>query len=152
MKFSRLGRGELVGTAGTVILIAALWLPWFTTNPDNENSSVDGKTGSLSAWDSFQYLPYMLILVAIPPLVLTYIVLRGHSLGWNRGEVTAIFGILAILLVLSNGIIFGRPGANPVEVSLSYGYAVAFLGAFGIFAGGVLRQAVSPPKPKPPGV
>ncbi len=152
MKFSRLGRGEVVGLLAPLILIGSLWLPWFSTDPTNENSNIDGKTGSLTAWDSFQYLPYMLILCSIAPVVLIYIVLRGHELGWNRGEVTSIIGILAILLVLSNGIIFGRPGNNPVEVSLSFGYLVAFIGAFLVFASGVLRQAATAPKRQPPGV
>ena len=152
MKLSRLGRGEVIGVVSAALLVASLWMPWFSTSETNENSNVDGLRGDLPAWDVFPILRFLLLAAAIAPFVLAWIVIRGHALGWNRGEVTAIVGFTALLLVICNGIILGRPGQNPVDVSLSWGYLVAIAATIGITAAGILRQAESAGRRKPPGV
>ena len=48
-------------------------------------------------------------LLAIAPVILTWIVARGHSLSWRPGEVTMVAGMIGVTLVLCNGIILGKP-------------------------------------------
>ena len=42
-------------------------------------------------------------------MILTWIVARGHKLGWRPGEVTMVAGMIGVTLVLCNGIILGKP-------------------------------------------
>ena len=152
MSLKRLGLGEILGMAGAVLLVLSLWIPWFQTDASNPNSQIDSFRGKVIPWDAFQTLPIWLILVAIAPFVLAWIIIRGHEIGWNRGELTTIIGAIGFLLVFGNGILFGRPGAAPVDVQLWWGYLAALVGCSMIMAGGILRQAESPPPPEPPGV
>jgi hypothetical protein len=152
MNFSRLGKGELISLLGAVVLVGSLWLPWFKTSDTNPNSKVDAHTGLVTAWEAFQTVPWLLIPLALAPFVLAWIVIRGHEIGWQRGEVTAIFGLIAFGLVLCNGVILGRPGFKPVDVGLHWGYAVALLAGLAITAGGLVRQAEAGVQKQPPGV
>jgi hypothetical protein len=56
------------------------------------------------------------------------------------------------VLILLNGIVLGKPGTDSVGISLQIGWFLGLLGALGIVAGGVLRQAVGGRTRKPPGV
>ena len=152
MSLKRLGISELVAVVGSILLVVSLWIPWFSTDPTNENSKIDSFVGKVNAWDAFQTLPLLLILCAALPFLLVYIIVRGYEVEWNRGEITTIVGAVAFLLVFGNGILFGRPGANPVDVKLWWGYLLALIAPLLICVGGVLRQAESPPPPEPPGV
>jgi hypothetical protein len=111
-----------------------------------------GKVGSFTAWQTFAKLDVLLALACIAPFILAWIVVRGHDLTWRPGEVTMIVGMTAAVLILLNGIILGKPGTDPVDISLDAGWFLGLLGAVGILAGGVLRQAVGARARKPPGV
>lgn len=152
MNFKKLGVAEFVGVGGAIALVASLWAPWFETTPSNPNSKIDKYTGMVTAWHAYTSLQYVLILAAVAPVVLAFIVVRGHDLSWNRGEVTTIVGVIALLLIFGNGILFGRPGEFPIDINLAWGYLVALVAALFIAAGGILRQAENPPPPEPPGV
>lgn len=140
-----------------VVLLLSLFLPWFATSASNRNSEINGlrapeggrRAGDFTAWDTFGVLDYLLLAACIAPFVLAYILMRGHELSWRPGEVTAIVGITAFVLILCNGIILGKPG--DVEIGFRFGYLVALLGAAGIFFGGALRQAEGKRARKPPG-
>ncbi len=149
MKPSRLSRAELIAVVSAALLAGSIFLPWFSTTDSNPNSNINGMKGDLSAWQTLEFLRWPLLLACLAPLVLTYIILRQHEVGWNRGEVTAVIGITAFIIVLSRGVIFGRPGS--VEIGLSYGYLLALMATLGITFGGLLRQSESVEK-KPPGV
>jgi hypothetical protein len=62
-----------------------------------------------------------------------------------------IVGMVALALILMNGIILGRPGES-VEIAIEYGYVVGAIGAAMILLGGALRQALGGRTRKPPGV
>ena len=100
------------------------------------------------AFDSFQY---MLIAACIAPVILAYIVMRGYSLTWDRGEITAIVGITALVLILYNGLIGGKPD-DAVSTTFGVGYYVAIAASIGIFIAGVMRLGEHGPGNKPPGV
>ena len=156
----RIGLGEFVGFAGSIVLFGSLFLPWFKTSCTspghpagcNPNSTLHGQIGHFSAWETFAKLDVLLTLACIAPFVLAWIVIRGHALTWRPGEVTMIVGMVAAVLILLNGLILGKPGSDSVGISLQIGWFLGFLGALGIVAGGVLRQAVGGRTRKPPGV
>jgi hypothetical protein len=154
-KLSRLGRPEMAGMLAAVVLVLSTFLPWFTTDPENKNSKIQGEGCAVggdcvfNAWQSFDFLQFALIVCAIPPFVLAWIAARDHEVGWLRGELTAIFGFLAFLLVLLNTIILGQPGT--VEIGLSWGILVAMAASLGIMFAGAMRQ-YSYQQPEPPGV
>jgi hypothetical protein len=156
----RIGIGEFIGFAGSTILFLSLFLPWFSTSCSspgrplgcNPNSTLHGAVGDFNAWQTFSKLDILLTLACIAPFVLAWIVIRGHALTWRPGEVTMIVGMVAALLILLNGIILGKPGSDPVGISLGIGWFVGLVGALGILTGGLLRQAVGGRTRKPPGV
>jgi hypothetical protein len=158
---SRLNPGEFIGFAGAGLLFGSLFMPWFKTSCDahrlphgcNVNSVLHGTRGQFTAWQTFSKLDVLLTLACIAPFILAWIVVRGHALTWRPGEVTMIVGMIATALILLNGIILGKPGgADAVGISFDYGWFVGLVGALGILAGGLLRQAIGARARKPPGV
>jgi hypothetical protein len=166
--FSRLHWSEAVGFAGSAVLLGSLFMPWFSTSCDHINplsppgcnpNSVLGANkgdpkayGDFTAFQTFRLLDVALVLACIAPFVLAYIIVRSHELTWRPGEVTMIVGMVAGALILLNGVILGKPGNEPVEISLQYGWFVGLLGALLICLGGTLRQALAGHTRKPPGV
>jgi hypothetical protein len=150
---SRLTPGELGGCISAVVLVLSMLLPWFGTSDSNPNSTLGGATGgdSVNAFQTFAILDYLLLAAAAAPFILAWIVARGHKLTWKPGEVTMIVGITAFVLVLSNGIILGKPGES-VEISLKIGYLIGLLACLGMAVSGYLRQALYTEGRKPPGV
>jgi hypothetical protein len=157
---TRIGLGEFAGFGGSIVLFGSLFLPWFKTSCTspghpagcNPNSTLHGQIGHFNAWETFAKLDVLLMLACIAPFVLAWIVIRGHALTWRPGEVTMIVGMVAAVLILLNGVILGKPGSDSVGISLQIGWFLGLLGALGIVAGGVLRQAVGGRTRKPPGV
>ena len=154
LDFSEISPGELLGMASAGVLLASLWLPWFgtSTNPNFEITSAGiGADETATAWQVFGILDLLFVAACIAPFLLTWIIARGHDLTWKPGEVTMVVGITALVLILCNGIILGKPDPA-IEISLKYGYFVGILGCIGMFIAGYLRQAVYTKARKPPGV
>ena len=163
MRLSRIKRSELIGFAGAAILLGSLWLPWFSTSCKahggpagcNVNSAIHGMHGTFNAFQTYSILRWLLVAAAVAPFILAWIIARGHELSWRPGEVTMVVGLAAFVLILANGIIFGRPGGNGphnVLISIEVGYFVGLLGALLIAIGGFVRQAKAIRSRKPPGV
>ena len=151
MDFGRLQRGEFIGFAGVGILLLSLFLPWFETNPDNENAQINGQTGEFNAFETYGSLDWLLIAACLAPFILAWIVVRGHKLTWRPGEITMIVGMTAFALIILNGVILGRPGDPDSEIDIKIGYVVGLIGAAMICAGGIIRQAEGDRARKPPG-
>lgn len=151
---SKLSPAELLGMASSLLLLATLWMPWFSTSK-NPHSAIDsahiGSNSSATAWQTFTKLDWLLVAACTAPFILAWIIARGHALTWHPGEVTMVVGITAFVLILCNGVILGKP-APKIEISLEYGYFVALLACVGMFVAGYLRQAVYTDARKPPGV
>ena len=97
-------------------------------------------------------LRFLLLLAAVAPLVLAWIIVRGHALSWPRGELTAVTRIAALTFTLFRGVI-DRPGTPPGEIGISYGWWVALLGGVLILVGSVWRApARARARRKPPGL
>jgi hypothetical protein len=151
MNFARLGRGELIAAIGAVLLALGLFLPWYETNPDNRNAVIDGARGTLSGWAVHPILHWLLLAAAAAPLILAWVILRDHQLSWPRGEMTAVVGMIALVLVLYVGLI-DRPGTPSGQISLKFGWFVSVLGCALIVAGGAMRAGGTERPRKPPGV
>lgn len=154
--FGRLTPAELMGCIAGVVLALSLFLPWFGTS-DNPNSVLAGASGgdSVSAFDVFGILKWLLLAAATAPFILSWIVARGHKLTWKPGEVTMVVGTTAFVLVLCNGIILGRPenaDGSSIEISLEIGYLVALIASLALAVSGFLRQSRYTEGRKPPGV
>jgi hypothetical protein len=153
LDLSRLSPAEYFGMGAALALFTSLWLPWFTTSEQNPNSTIAGASGggSANAWQVFNTLDILLVLACTAPFLLSWIIARGHRLTWKPGEVTMVVGITAMVLILCNGIILGRPG-DSVDIALGIGYFVALIASAGLLVAGYLRQAFYTEARKPPGV
>jgi hypothetical protein len=158
--FRRLGRGDIVAAVGGLLLFISLFLPWFDVKGGTpaDQRPCGATRDTCTAFDTFHFftaliIPGMdLLLVAgsIAPLILVWIVIRGHRLSWPAGEVTMIVGAIASTLILYNGVI-SRPGAREF-VSLQIGWFLGLLGALGIVLGGAISQITrGGVERKPPG-
>ena len=145
---SKLDRGEWVAAVGGVLLAISVFLPWYSTEAGNENSTIDGATGSLSCWDVHPILRWLLLAAAAAPFILAWIIVRQHQLSWPRGQMTMVVAVAAFGLIAYNGVV-GRPG--DVGISLKWGWFVAILGSILMLVGSVWRQSETEIKRKPPG-
>jgi hypothetical protein len=147
MDTSRLDRWELIGIAASVLLIISLFLQWFSLGTDvTRDETSDWVCGvndtSCSGFDTFPILRWLLLAAASAPIILAYLVMRGTTLSWPRGEVTAIVGLIALVLIAFNGLI-DKPSENDLGISLSFGYFLALLASIGIFVAGGFRAVES---------
>src|SRR6266513_1533787 len=137
---SKLDRSEIIGMVAAAVLVLSLFLEWYSLSTDPSVVQRGGDPSS-SAWDTFPILRFLLIAAAAAPFILAWIVVRGHALSWPRGEVTAIVGLTAFVLIAYNGII-AKP-QDGLEIGLSLGYWLALLASFGIFISGGFRAVES---------
>lgn len=153
----RLTMAELLGCAAGIALVLTLFLPWFGTSETNQNSMLAGANNgeTVSAWDVFPILKWLLVAAGAAPFILSWIVARGHKLSWKPGEVTMVVGTTAFVLILCNGIILGKPknaAGQSIEISLQIGYPAALAAALVLAVSGFLRQSRYTEGRKPPGV
>jgi len=150
MDFSRLNRNRVLlgGVCSLLLIISILFLPWFelTDSPTrDENPEVNYICGegelSCTGFETFPIMRWLLLAAALAPLILAYILVRGHKLSWAPGEMTMVVGFAAFVLILYNGII-DRP-SDTFGVDLSWGYWVALLSSLGIAMTGFTRSVES---------
>ena len=152
MQFKALNRGELIAIAGGILLGISLFLAWYTLG--NEHAllnSCKGPNTKCSGWDALSIARYVLLLAAVAPLILAYIILRGHALSWPRGELTAVIALVALTLTIFRGVL-DRPGSPPGEIGITYGWWVGLFAGLLILVGSVWRSQESAGRRKPPGV
>ncbi|MHB8657227.1 MAG: hypothetical protein ACYC91_04610 [Solirubrobacteraceae bacterium] len=152
MNLKQLDRGELIATFGGVALGISIFLSWYSLG--NANAVLNGCRGphtSCTGWHALSVIRFLLLLAAIAPAILGYIIIRGHALSWPRGELTAVTALAALTLTLFRGLI-DKPGAPPGEITVDYGWWVALLGGVLILAGALTRSRESSARRKPPGV
>jgi hypothetical protein len=152
MDFRQLDRGELVAVLGGAILGVSVFLAWFTLGDKFATlGTCRGPATSCSAWKSLMIIRYLLLIAAIAPAVLAWIIIRGHALSWPRGEMTAIIAIAALAFTLFRGVI-DRPGTPPGEIGITYGWWIGLVGGVLILIGSVWRAQESATTRKPPGL
>jgi hypothetical protein len=147
---SKLDRTEIVGMIAAAVLVISVFLEWYSLSTDpsvvqrgNDASNWACGVGhdSCSGWNTFPVVSVLLILAALAPFILSWIVVRGHALSWPRGEMTAVVGLTAFVLVAFNGII-DKP-QDGLEMSLGFGYWLALIASFVIFLSGGFRAVES---------
>ena len=139
----------MVAAGGGLLLFISMFLPWFSVDalpPESENLC-GARVESCSGFDTFSLftsliipgMDILLVAAAAAPLILVWIVVRGHELSWPPGEVTMISGAAAATLILYNGLI-DRVGSTREFVSLDIGWYLGLLGSLLIVAGGAISQ------------
>jgi hypothetical protein len=152
MNFKELDRGELLASFGGILLGISLFLSWYSLG--NQNAVLGGCHGpnsSCTGWASLQVIRFLLLLAAVAPAILSYIIIRGHALSWPRGELTAVTALVALTLTVFRGLI-DKPGSPPGEISISFGWWLALIADLLILTGSVWRAQESGARRKPPGV
>ena len=137
---------------GGAILGVSVFLAWFTLGDKfTVLGACRGPNASCSAWKSMMIIRYLLLVTAIAPLVLAWIIIRGHALSWPRGEMTAVIAIAALTFTVFRGVI-DRPGTPPGQIGISYGWWIGLAGGLLILVGSVFRAKESAGARKPPGL
>ena len=150
MKRGELTRSEVMAVVGGVLLAIGVFLTWYHLK--NKFVSIDDTQGpaSLSAWEAHPIMRWLLLAAAAAPLILSYIILRGHALSWPRGEMTAVVSVAALGLIGYNAFV-DKPGTVSSLVSLRIGVLVSLLGAILMLLGSALRASATERPRKPPG-
>jgi hypothetical protein len=152
MNVKELDRGELVAILGGILLGISLFLSWYSLG--NRNAvlgSCRGPNTTCTGWAALSILRFLFLVAAVAPLILAYIIVRGHALSWPRGELTAVTALVALIMTLFLGVI-DHPGSPPDEISVSIGWWVALAACLLILTGAVFRSKQSGVRRKPPGV
>jgi hypothetical protein len=146
-----LTRSEIVAVIGGILLAIGLFLPWY--HLENPLVNIAGERGpaNLSAWDVHTIMRWLLLAAAGAPLILSWILVRGHALSWPRGEMTAVVSVAAVGLIGYNAFV-DKPGTVSSLVSLRIGVFVSLLGALLMLGGSALRASQVERPRKPPGV
>lgn len=148
MDFSRLDRNRtlLGGTAAILFLVTLFLLPWFSVDVGPQQTRQAAwicgtNDSSCTGFDTFPILRWFLLAGALAPLILAWIIVRGHKLSWPPGEMTMVVGFTMMVLIGYNGII-DKPGSGVTEsfVGVDYGYWIALLCSTAIAATGFLRS------------
>ena len=152
MDFSRLTWSDILAAIGGVILALSVFATkTYEARPESPTAQIEGLRGTVSIWQVHPLLRWLLLAAAFAPIILVYIIVRDHELSWPRGEMTAVIGIIALGLVVYQGVI-DRPGEPPSAISLAFGWWVALLGTILITVGGSYRASTTERPRKPPGV
>lgn len=146
----RLTINELLAMLGGLLLGGAIFASWYAAvSPLANIVGVTGR-GVYSGWEAHQILRWVLLVMAIAPFILAYIVARDHQLTWARGELTAVLSIAAVGLLLYVGVI-DRPGTPSGQIELRVGWYISLLGSILMLAGAALRTGETERRRKPPG-
>lgn len=152
MDFKQLDRGEAVAVVGGILLGISVFLAWYSLgNRFATLNQCRGPHTGCSAWAALEVIRFLLLLTAAAPLILAWIIIRGHALSWPRGELTAVTALTALTLIVFRGLI-DKPGSPPGEIGVDYGWFVALVGGLLILLGAVTRARESSARRKPPGV
>jgi ribose/xylose/arabinose/galactoside ABC-type transport system permease subunit len=151
--FKQLDRGEMIAALGGLLLVLSIFLAWYSLgNSYAALNSCHGPNTACSGWHSLTILRFVLILAALAPAVLAYIIVRGAALSWPRGELTAVVALVALTFIIFRGVI-DKPGSPSGQISIDYGWWVALLGGALILFGSIWRSRESGgARRKPPGV
>jgi hypothetical protein len=149
---SRLNRTRATwgALAALVLVISILFLPWYsltdTAERANSGAWVCGTDDfSCTGFETFPILRWFLLAGALAPMILAWIIVRGHKLSWPPGEMTMVVGFTAMVLIGYNGIV-DKPAPDAgleFGISLDWGYWIALVSAVAIAVVGFTRSLES---------
>lgn len=146
---ARLRDGEWIAGAGAVALLASMFLHWYGLSASFGPIDVGG--AEATAWQAFDVLDIVLVLLALVPL--TLVVMQATRLSPAipvfLSVMTVLAGVLAALLILIR--LVDQPGPNEI-VDVQAGAWLGFMAAVIIAVGGwrSLRVEPVPGQPMPP--
>lgn len=129
MDASRLRTGEIVAGIGGAALFVFLFFDWFSGAPELSGNVATGATISrpgVSGWDALTDLPgFLIMLSGVAGLALLYLGATGQRINipMRRGAITALLGVLAVLLILWRMVV-GSPTVK-IGIFLGLGAAIA---------------------------
>src|SRR5947209_5508685 len=86
MDLKALNRGEIIATCGGILLAISIFLPWYSLgNVFAHLNSCRGPNTSCTGWDGLSAFRYVFLLAAAAPVILAWVIARGHALAWPRG-------------------------------------------------------------------
>jgi hypothetical protein len=140
---------ELIGAVCALIaLVSLFFFPWYSnTAPAAQATSeaiCDPANTTCTGWETLPILRWILLLGVAAPLLLIWVLVRGHKLSWAPGELTMVGAFAGLTLIIYNGII-DKPGSQTAEigVSLEWGYWVAVLAGLGMAITAFMRAMES---------
>jgi hypothetical protein len=147
----KLTRSEIVAIVGGILLAIGLFLPWYEL--ENTRVLINDTPGpeTLTGFEVHTIIRWLLLAAAAAPLILSWIILRGHALSWPRGEMTAVVSVAALGLIVYISLV-DRPGTVTSLVNLKIGVFVSLLGSLLMLGGSALRASATERPRKPPGV
>jgi hypothetical protein len=145
----RLTVKELIAMLGGLALGVGLFGTWYAAVSPLATIGGNRGLGEYSGWEIHLIMRWLLLLAAIAPFILAYIILRDHQLTWARGELTAVVSITAVGLLYVG--VIDRPGEPPGQIELRWGWYVALLGSVLMLVGSVMRTGETERRRKPPG-
>src|SRR4051794_24060720 len=75
-----LNTGEILATIGGLLLAVSVFFPWYTlANANAELHSCHGPNATCTGWESLAFFRYLILLAAIAPAILAWIIVRGHA-------------------------------------------------------------------------
>jgi len=136
----RVRTGEIVAGAAGVVLLASMFLGWY---------SVGDREDDLSAWTAFGFVDVLLALVALLAiaLALSEVVGRGPALPVALGVITTTLSLAGALLALYR--ILNQPGPNDA-IGVSAGAWLGLAAVIGVFLGAWLSLSDERPRPSDP--
>jgi hypothetical protein len=152
MDLRALNRGEMIAVAGGVLLGISLFLAWFSLgNQFTHLNACRGPNSTCTGWQSLSVMRYILLAGAVAPVILAWVVVRGHALAWPRGEMTAVVAVGTFVLTVFRGLI-DKPGSPNDQITINFGWGIALFGTLLMIVGAAWRSQESAPRRKPPGV
>ena len=152
MDLRRLQWSDWIAALGGIVLAASIFIQkTYEARPESPTAQINGLRGTVSIWQVHDLLRWPLLLAALAPIVLVYIIARDHQLSWPRGEMTAVIGLAATTLLFYVGVI-DRPGEPSGQIELDWSWYTAIAGAAAMAFGGAVRSSETERKRKPPGV
>jgi hypothetical protein len=150
LDLSLLGWPELaLCVAGPVLLVTLFALPWFATTGLGE---IHGHRGQVTGWQTYTVMRYFLLWCGVGAFILPWMVARRHDVGWRRGEMTAVHGLVGIVLLILVGVGF-PPGSPPSEIHVQVGYLIGLaLMVVYVIAGAASADSHAPVPRQPPGI
>jgi hypothetical protein len=145
---SRLGTGELIAGASGVVLLIALFLPWYGVDLEVAGASIGG---DVNAWEAMGFIDILLFLVAVAAIAVPLARAAGSlSEDVPAGLAVLVAGAFGLVLVLFRLIEVPGPdvpaiAGDTIDVGRKAGVFVALVATAGIAYSGWRASAEAEP-------
>ena len=145
MDTSKLTTGDIIAGVGGIVLLIALFLPWYGVSADIPG--VGSLSESASGWEVLSLIDILLFLIAVAAIA----IVAARAAGALPADIPApvillALGALAVLLVIFRIIDIPTDGDVPDQIDLSrkVGIFLALIGAAAVAYGGWRTNTETP--------